>query len=325
MHLNSRAYRLCLHVMEQAELLKISSVNVGGGQVIDFGVGVPGGLQAGLHLARICLGDLVEISITPCDSAQFGTSSSVTVHLDHPTLACLGGQYAGWPVQAGKYFAMGSGPMRQVRGREAVLDDLGLVVSAADKVVGVLETDQMPTAEVMEYIAHECRVATSQVIVCVAPVTSIAGVVQVVARSVETSLHKFHAMGMNPLVVQSALGTAPLAPMAKDMVGGIGRTNDAILYGGQVTLWVDTDQEQIDAIGPQIPSGASADHGRPFAEIFKSYDYDFYKVDPHLFSPAEVTFVNLRNGVSKSFGHLAPEVLHRSFGVSEKSTSRAMA
>lgn len=325
MQLNSRAYRLCLHALEQSEILKISTVNVGGGQVIDFGVGVAGGLRAGRYLAEICLGDLAEISISGCDSLQLATSSSVTVRMDHPALACLGGQYAGWPVQVGKYFAMGSGPMRQVRGREAVLEDLGLVVDSADMVVGVLETDQLPTVEVMEYIAEECRVATNQVVVCVAPVTSIAGVVQVVARSVETSLHKLHAMGLNPLAVQSALGTAPLAPMAKDMIGGIGRTNDAILYGGQVTLWVDVDQEQIDAIGPKIPSSASADHGRPFAEIFKSYGYDFYKVDPHLFSPAEVTFINLRNGVSRTFGHLAPEVLRQSFGVSEKSSSRAMA
>ena len=55
-------------------------------------------------------------------------------------------------------------------------------------------------------------------------------------------------------------------------------------------------------IGAQTPSSASKDYGRPFAEIFAGYDHDFYKIDPHLFSPAVVTFVNIDTGNSFRFG-----------------------
>ncbi len=253
----------------------------------------------------------------PERAADFGSSAAVSVATDHPWLACLGGQYAGWPVQVGDFFAMGSGPMRMARGCEEVLEELGLVESGGKastaKVVGVLETEKRPTAEVVQYVAEQCGVASDAVVLAVAPVTSLSGVVQVVARSLETAMHKLHALGVDPRIVQSGFGVAPLPPPAVDMVGGIGRTNDAILYGGRVTLWVDADQAEIDRVGPSVPSGASSDHGRPFAEIFKSYDYDFYKVDPQLFSPAVVTFANLRTGISRTFGEWDSSVLHCSF------------
>ena len=99
------------------------------------------------------------------------------------------------------------------------------------------------------------------------------------------------------------------------MIGGIGRTNDAILYGGRVTLWVDCEQDAVDAVAESVPSIASRDYGRPFAKIFKDYDYDFYKVDPHLFSPAVVQIINRRSGLARRFGQLQTEVLRASFGI----------
>ena len=93
----------------------------------------------------------------------------------------------------------------------------------------------------------------------------------------------------------------------------IGRTNDAILYGGRVTLWVNCDDAIIDEIGPKVPSNASKDHGELFADLFKRYG-DFYKIDPLLFSPAEVTFVNLQTGRARTFGKTDSDLLRRSFG-----------
>ncbi len=62
-----------------------------------------------------------------------------------------------------------------------------------------------------------------------------------------------------------------------------------------------------------MPSSASRDHGDPFATIFGRYNHDFYAVDPHLFSPAEVVFQNIETGRSHAFGQLEPGVLARSF------------
>ena len=45
-----------------------------------------------------------------------------------------------------------------------------------------------------------------------------------------------------------------------------------------------------------LPSSASRDYGRPFAEVFKEVKYDFYKIDPALFAPAEVWVSNIDSG-----------------------------
>ena len=126
-------------------------------------------------------------------------------------------------------------------------------------------------------------------------------------------MHKLDELQFDLSRVESGTGIAPLPPPAGDDMTAIGRTNDAILYGGEVTLYVRGDDESLEQIGPKIPSCASPDHGQPFAAIFKKYDRDFYKIDPSLFSPAVVTLANLDTGSSFRFGHTLPRVIHESF------------
>lgn len=260
------------------------------------------------------MADLADIRIVPADRSLWdGPMLQVTT--DDPTQACMAAQYAGWKVTKGKFFAMGSGPMRAKRGREEVLEHLG-VQDQGTCAVGVLECDEIPSEEILGIVASACGVGVGEVTLCIAPTRSLAGVIQVVARSVETAMHKLHELGFDLRQVISAHGTAPIPPMAKDFAEGIGRTNDAILYGGQVTLWVDASDEQIETIGARVPSLASKDFGKPFAKTFREYQYDFYKVDPGLFAPAMITLVNLRTGNSFRYGRLSPEILRESFGCS---------
>jgi methenyltetrahydromethanopterin cyclohydrolase len=137
---------------------------------------------------------------------------------------------------------------------------------------------------------------------------------QVVARSVETALHKLHEIGFDLTRVQSGYGIAPLPPIAADDLTGIGWTNDALLYGAEVTLWVRGDDDSLAELGSRVPSSASSDYGEPFAEIFERAGRDFYKIDPLLFSPAVVTFVNLDTGRTQRFGQTNRAVLEKSFG-----------
>ena len=130
--------------------------------------------------------------------------------------------------------------------------------------------------------------------------------VQVVSRSVETALHKLAELKFDLSRIQSAQGTAPLPPVARDDLAAIGRTNDAVLYGGRVVLYVTGDDASLEQIGPQVPSSSSRDHGEPFAAIFARYNHDFYAVDPLLFSPAEVVFQNMETGRSHAFGGIHP-------------------
>ena len=179
--------------------------------------------------------------------------------------------------------------------------------------MGVLETRKLPDDAVVNFICERTKVPPSGLTLLVAPTASQAGTVQIVARSVETALHKLHELGFDISRVVSAHGTAPLPPVAADDLAAIGRTNDAVLYGARVIMWVCGDDASIEAIGPKVPSLASPDYGAPFAEIFERAGRDFYKIDPHLFSPAEVTFCNLNTGRTMLFGRIESSILQRSF------------
>jgi methenyltetrahydromethanopterin cyclohydrolase len=311
--LNESAFQLCQTTSVNATAWRVEAHKLGNGAtVLDFGVNAIGGMNAGLMLARICMAGRAEISICPTNPAV-GPWGIVQVVTDDPIHACMASQYAGWPVKKDKFFAMGSGPMRVKRGKEHVIQTLN-VSDPSSSAVGVLECDSIPDNSIAEMIATECGVSVESTVICVAPTRSIAGTVQVVARSVETSMHKLFELGFDLRSVVSGSGTAPVPPPALDFVQGIGRTNDAILYGGHVTLWVNATDDQIQEIGPKIPSLDSRDFGIPFAKIFKKYEYDFYKVDPGLFSPAMITIVNLRSGRSFRYGTLRADILEQSFG-----------
>jgi methenyltetrahydromethanopterin cyclohydrolase len=201
--------------------------------------------------------------------------------------------------------------MRAAAGREDLFQHIpGKEESAV--AVGVLETRMHPTEEVVTSLVAKLPTTVERLTLLVAPVSSIAGTVQVVARSVETALHKLHEMKFDVTQVVSGFGVAPLPPVTPDELAAIGRTNDAILYGGRVTLWVRADDEQLAALGPKVPSSGSNDHGALFAELFARYG-DFYQIDPLLFSPAVVTFVNLKTGRCHTFGKCEPELLRKSF------------
>lgn len=314
MDLNANAARLCDALCEDAARIHAHvELRPGGTRVIDLGVASRGGLEAGRRLAEICLADLGTVSFVPA-SRELGGGLAVVVTTDWPVEACMASQYAGWQIAVGKFFAMGSGPMRAASGKEKLFDAIGCRETPS-VAVGVLESRKLPPAEVIDYIVQETHVPPAGLTLLVAPTASQAGAIQIVARSIETALHKLHELGFDLARIESAAGAAPLPPIAKDDLAGIGRTNDAILYGGEVRLWVRGDDATLEAIGPRIPSSASSDHGRPFAEIFTRYDRDFYRIDPLLFSPAVIELVNLDTGRSWRFGQTMPDVIEKSFGL----------
>lgn len=309
--LNETAWKLCDELAASAERLNIAvALQESGARVFDCGVKAVGGVEAGLALAHICLAGCGTVSLS-----QREGSLAIDVRSDCPTLACMGSQYAGWQITGEKFFGMGSGPMRAAAGREPLLTELG-IQEKAERVVGVLETSKLPTSEVCHKIAEACGVTPPNLTLLCARTASLAGSLQVTARSLETALHKLHAVGYDLKRVVGGLGTAPLLPIASDDLAAIGRTNDSILYGGQVTLFVADDDARIVEIGPQVPSNASRDFGEPFAAIFARYERDFYKIDPLLFSPAVIVFHNLRSGRAHTFGELRGDILAQSVPLS---------
>ncbi len=312
MQLNRRAQIVADELAANAERLRIGTHTLPNGtRVLDCGVKAVGGLEAGLGMARVCLSGLGQVSLVPGEVAGV-PCPVVQVYTDWPVAACMASQYAGWQIAVGKFFAMGSGPMRAAAGREELFDKIGHR-EKAESAVGVLESRKLPTEEVAAYIAERANVPADRLTLVAAPTASQAGGVQIVARSVETALHKLFELGFDLSQVVSGQGTAPLPPVAADDLQGIGRTNDAILYGGRVVLWVRGDDARIADLGPQVPSNASSDYGAPFASIFEHYGRDFYKIDKMLFSPAEIVFCNLDSGKAHHFGRVEAEILKRSF------------
>jgi methenyltetrahydromethanopterin cyclohydrolase len=224
----------------------------------------------------------------------------------------MASQYAGWAISVGKYFAMGSGPLRaHARVERELFEKLSYEEEAEDGVL-VLETRSLPTDEVVASIAEKARLQPVQLTLVVAPTASLAGGVQISARIIETGLHKIETLGFDVRRVVAATGTAPLPPVAKNDLRAIGRTNDCILYGGQARYTVRAPDAELEKLAEQVPASASRDYGTPFYEIFQRYGGDFYKIDPLLFSPAEVWLTSTETGRTFHAGRLNPEVLEAS-------------
>ena len=307
--LNERAWRIADAMAANAAALRVGVRTLpGGARVIDAGIDAPGGFGAGRALSEICTGGLADIAYPPVPIGG-DPWPGVRVWTDHPAVSCMASQYAGWAIQVGKYFAMGSGPLRaHARVEKELFAKLGYAEQAQRGVL-VLETRTLPSDEVAAWVGQKAGLAPSQLTFVVAPTASLAGGVQIAARILETGLHKMDTLGFDVNKILSGVGTAPLPPVAKNDLRAIGRTNDCILYGGQARYTVNADDAELAALVPRIPSSASKDYGTPFYEIFKRYDSDFYKIDPLLFSPAEVWLTSVGSGKTYHAGHVNPDVL----------------
>jgi methenyltetrahydromethanopterin cyclohydrolase len=310
--LNDRAVELADRLAGDAEALGVAVATLfNGTRVIDCGAHAAGGFEAGRRFAEICMAGLGRVAAAPLvlDGRWL---PGVTVTTDRPAIACLAAQYAGWRLDYEGYFAMGSGPGRALIHAEDLYDDLGWDEHASAAVL-CLETRDAPPVQVADFVAQRAGVPGSALTLLMAPTASVAGGVQIAARVVETALHKLHELDFDVRRVVSGYGTCPLPPVAADDGAAIGRTNDAVLYGGQVELTIDAPDEELEAVVERLPSSASKDFGEPFGKVLKDADWDFYKIDPLLFSPAEVRLVGVASGRSFHAGGVALDVLERSF------------
>ena len=310
--LNDSAAVLVQQLLEKSAELEITHSQLDNGvTIIDLGISVSGSLAAGISLAEICIAGQGHVTMVPLTS-NLPTAHAVTIKSTHPLAACMASQYAGWKIATDDFFGMGSGPMRAAAGSEEIYQHIGCIESASH-VVGVIESSSIPTTAACELIIAACQIEPQNLTLLVAPTSSLAGTVQIVARSLETAMHKMHELGFDLHRVERGTGTAPLCPLGQDDLLSIGLTNDAILYGGEAEIWVRGDDSSLNDIGPKIPSNASADYGRPFVDIFRQYNNDFYKIDPHLFSPATIRINNVDTGNTFCFGEINSAVLIESF------------
>ena len=310
--MNERAAQLIDALVADADALGIEVRALDcGARVVDCGARARGGLQAGLGFAAVCMGGLGRLDPIPVTVGE-RTWPGIGVAVDQPATACLAAQYAGWKLEHGDFFAMASGPGRALARAEDLFEELAWV-ERADRAVLCLETRQVPPAEIVSKVAGRCGVEASAVTFLIAPTASVCGSVQISARVVETALHKLHELGVDPARVLSGWGCCPLAPVASDDPAAIGRTNDAVLYGGTVHLLIEGADEEVAELAARLPSSASDAFGTPFGELLAAANWNFYDIDPMLFSPAAVTLTSAESGRAHHGGGLAPDVLERSF------------
>lgn len=310
--MNERAAKLVDAMAADADRLRISVRTLeSGARVVDCGAEVPGGLGAGLAFAAVCMGGLGRIDPGPVTVGEH-TWPGVTVSVDDPATACLAAQYAGWKLEHDKFFAMASGPGRALARAEELFEELAWR-EQADVAVLCLETRQVPPPEVVEKVATRCGVPATGLTFLIAPTASLCGSVQISARVVETALHQLHELGVDPARVRHGWGCCPIAPVAADDRAAIGRTNDAVLYGGTVHLWLQAGDDEAAELARRLPSGASDAFGTPFGDLLAAADWNFYDIDPTLFSPAVVTLTSTESGRAHHGGRVARDVLERSF------------
>jgi methenyltetrahydromethanopterin cyclohydrolase len=311
-HMNERTWTLASAVEPRADEFGIEVHTLSNGaRVIDAGIHVVGGLAAGRLLVELCMGGFghVDFLHAVIDGESW---PAVQVWTDHPAISCMASQYAGWQIDPEGFFGMGSGPLRALARVERELFEKLRYAEDGSRGVLVLETRTLPDESVAAWIAERSGIRPDGLTLVVAPTASTAGGVQVVARMVETGLHKMSALGFDPLRVRGAMGTAPLAPTAKNDGRAIGRTNDCVLYGGQVHYAIEADDSTLADLASRLPSSTSPDYGTPFYEIFKRYDWDFYKIDALLFSPAEVWLTSTTSGRTFHGGRVNAGVLRAS-------------
>ena len=313
---NRLAWRLLEKLCENPDYYGVKVEKAKNGAIIvDAGIKAKGGFQAGKIITEICMGGCGKARI---GCRQYGELElpTIFVYTDHPAIATLGSQFAGWNIKEGDYTAIGSGPARAIAQKpKEIYEKIGYR-DESDKAIVVLETDKHPPETLIERIARDCKVQAENLAIILTPTASVAGATQVAGRIVETGVHKLTKLGLDPNIILYACGCAPIPPVHPKFVKAIARTNDAILYGGITYYMVDCEnEEELAKIVEKAPSSASKDYGRSFLEIFKAADYDFYRIDPNIFAPAIVMVNNLKTGNLLKAGEINLKALQDSFSL----------
>lgn len=316
--LNKEAAKIAKKIFNNPEKYNVAvERRPSGAYIIDAGVNAKGGFLVGKLIVEICLGGLGKANITTMRLNSLELPS-ITVYTDHPAISTLGSQMAGWRIKVGEYTALGSGPARALAWKpKSIYEKIGYKDESNEAVI-VLETLEKPPEEVIKVISDSCHVSPEKLFIIVVSTSSIAGLTQVAGRVVEVGLYRLVELGFDPKSVVHAFGEAPIPPIHPDNIESMGRSNDAILYGGSVHIVIDhPDDEYLKRIASESISSASRDYGRPFAEIFRSVGQDFYKIDPKVFAPAKMTIVNRRTGKVFAAGRINAEILSKSIGLYE--------
>ncbi|MHA2330807.1 MAG: methenyltetrahydromethanopterin cyclohydrolase [Candidatus Hodarchaeales archaeon] len=330
LHLNEKAWQLFETLLQDPDKYNVGLRLLRGIRIVDC-ITMDGSDEAGILISKITLGGYGDIELL--DKQIINSRLEVEplkVTLDKaPHVTTLGSQFAGWRInkkymkkypdgeeKKKTFFAMASGPARALKDVLEPKEIYQNIDYKEDdiKTVVLLETDKIPVDEVLTYMYQKCNVLPENLGVICAPTNCRVGSIQIAARVVETAISKFHEVGLDTKTIIHGTGTSFVAPVVDDPLVAMGCTNDGIVFGGDVQLTIKglTD-EILEENVKKIPSSTSPDYGKPFYEIFKEADFDFYKIDPGFFAPAKITLINAESGNKFVAGEVNFEILEKSF------------
>ena len=307
--LNRMATELVDEAIDFADELTIGVERLeGDAAVLDFGVEVPGAIEAGMLLAEIQTAGLASVQ-QRIDSVAGAPLTHVELSTDHPALALLCSAKAGWELSVDGFEGLGSGPARSLVAEEEIFQRLGYRDSAEFAVLAV-ESDALPTAEVAEHVADRAGVSASAVFLPTFATASVTGSVVAASRAAELASFRLAELGYDPAAILSAGGVAPVAPVADGEEAAMARTTDALAYGSEVHLVVEDEFDRFD----EIVSTANEEYGQPLETVFDDVEWDFAELPVELFGPAQVT-VDVMGGDTHVVGETNEAVLAESFGL----------
>ncbi|WP_226023298.1 methenyltetrahydromethanopterin cyclohydrolase [Halomicrobium salinisoli] len=307
--LNRMATELVDEAVDFADELTLEVHELAGdAAVIDFGVDVPGAVEAGLLLAEIQTAGLASVQ-TRVDEVDGAPLTHVELSTDHPALGLLCSAKGGWELSVDGFEGLGSGPARALVAEEDVFARVGYR-DAADFAVLAIESDELPDQTVAEHVAEMTGVPETAVFLPTYASASVTGSVVAAARAAELATFRLTELGYDPVEILSAHGAAPVAPVAGDEETAIARTTDALAYGGQVHLTVEEEFDRFD----EVASTAAEEYGAPLSSAFDDADWDFSEVPVEVFAPAQVT-VDVVGGPTHVVGDVHEGVLAESFGL----------
>ena len=309
--INRMAIELVDEAIDFADELRVDVYELdSGATVLDFGVDAEGGIESGLLLAEIETAGLATIQARMGEVAGAPTPH-IELQTDHPALALLCSQKAGWELdfEDPEFEGLGSGPARALVAEEDEFHAVEYFDEFDLTVLGV-ESIELPDDRVAEHVADMAGIDPGGVFLPTYATGSAVGSVTTAARACELAMFRLFELDYDPRNVLSAFGSAPVAPVNYDEGVAMGRTNDALAYGGEVHLTVTEDSDVFD----RVPSTAADEYGTPFQRIFEEADWDFYDIPETVFAPAKVT-VDVVNGPTYVHGETDEEMLAESFEI----------
>lgn len=311
---NREAMKLVRKVIEEKERMNIGVTQLdNGATVIDMGVMFPGGWAAAKYIAEISLGALATLSYGTYRLRDLELPL-VSVYTDYPMISCLSSQISGWALKDMKNDAgivpLISGPIRAIVRKDFFSEPFDYQ-DDWHEAVAVLQDNRLPDVRLTDYLAREAKVKPENLYVLVAATGSLVGFINVISRTLETSIWRLHTQGLDVSRIISAWGSAPLPPPTRDELKAMIRVNTYTYYGGCAGYILDEEDQKITTVLDQLTLSPKTTHqyGIPFGQLLREAGGDIFNMREFCHSVAKINLLNIQSGNAYQYGEIDDRML----------------